>query len=99
MIRIGFSEDEVYPGQFELWQANCDRSLAGKKGQAALRELEAALLALPAKRLIANEFDDGEDVCAIGAVFRYKRMSAPKADPQYEMEDVGVECGMPRLVA
>jgi len=43
-MRIGYSEDEDYPGQFELWQANCQRSLKGKKGQAALRELEACSL-------------------------------------------------------
>lgn len=98
MSRISYSEDEDRPGQFELWQANCQRSLSGRNGQAALAELEAALLALPDKRLVAGEFDDGENVCAIGALARFKGIT-PKADPEYEMEEVGVECGMPRMVA
>jgi hypothetical protein len=98
LMRINYSEDEDYPGQFGLWQANCRRSLSGRSGQAALRELEAALLALPSKRLIAGELNDGKDVCAIGALVRYKR-HIPVADPEDQMEEIGVECGMPRLVA
>lgn len=97
-MRIGYSEDENFPGQFALWQANCDRSLAGRKGQAVLGELKAALLALPSRRLIADQLDDGIDCCAIGALVRHKGLS-PKADPECAMEEVGVECGMPRLVA
>ena len=52
MSRVSYSNEEYFPGQFDLWQANCRRSIAGKKGQAALRELEQALLALPEKRLM-----------------------------------------------
>jgi hypothetical protein len=99
-MRIGYSEDEDYPGQFELWQANCRRSLQGKAGQTALRELEQALLALPEKRLIAGELENAEgEVCAIGALVKYRGVEETKADPDCDMEDVGVELGMPRLVA
>lgn len=108
-MRIGHSEDEDYPGQFELWQANCRRSLKGKAGQAALRELEAALLALPDKRLIANKMIDREgDVCAIGALAKHKGrdlLAEPNVyedgefDGDGEMEEIGMELGMPRLVA
>jgi hypothetical protein len=59
-MRISFSDEEEIPSQFALWQANCRRSLKGKRGQAALRELEAALLALPSKRLIAEEFSNAD---------------------------------------
>lgn len=45
MSRISYSEDEDYPGEFELWQANCRRSLQSKAGQAELRALRDALLA------------------------------------------------------
>ena len=48
-MRVSYSEEENYPGQFDLWQANCKRSRQGKKGQVALRELKAALLAMPDK--------------------------------------------------
>ena len=97
-MRISYTDEEDYPGQLELWQANCNRSIQGKAGQASLLELEAALLAMPSKRLIAEELDNGEDVCAIGALVRYKQIT-PMADAEFEMEAVGVECGMPPLVA
>lgn len=108
-MRISYSEDEDRPGQFALWQANCRRSLKGKAGQAALRDLEAALLALPDKRLIADRVIDAEgDVCAIGALAKYKGrdlLAEPNLyedgefDGDGEMEEIGMELGMPRLVA
>jgi hypothetical protein len=97
-MRISYTDEEDYPGQFGLWQANCARSISGKLGQESLRELEAALIALPSKRLIMGELDNGEDVCAIGALARYKHL-APFHDPETEMVAIGEECGMPRLVA
>jgi hypothetical protein len=98
-MRISYSDEEDYPGQHGLWQANCLRSIKGQKGQASLRELEQALLALPSRRLIANELEDAEgEVCAIGALAKY-RNHTPKADPEWEMEEVGVELGMPEMVA
>jgi hypothetical protein len=97
--RISYSDEEDFAGQFELWQANCQRSLSGKRGQAALLELEAALLALPSKRLIANDLEDEEgEVCAIGALARHKNIK-PQHDPDGEMAEIGEECGMPRPVA
>jgi len=108
-MRIGYSDEEDYPGQFGLWQANCRRSLKGRAGQAALRELEAALLALPEKRLIADKMIDAEgEVCAIGALAKYKGrdlLAEPHVGPDDEfegdgeMEEIGMELGMPRLVA
>lgn len=97
-MRINYSDEEDYPGQFHLFQANCARSLYGKSGQAALRELESALLALPTKRLIANELDNGVDCCAIGAVVRHRGLESTEFDEE-AMEEVGEDLGMPRLVA
>lgn len=97
-MRINYSEDEDYDGQFNLFQANCRRSINGKAGQKSLRELEAALLALPEKRLIADELENADgEVCAIGAIKKYRGVVVD-ADPE-DMESVGVELGMPRLVA
>lgn len=101
-MRIGYSDEEDYPGQFGLWQGNCQRSLKGRAGQAALRELEAALLALPSKRLIAESLVDAHgEVCAIGALAEFKGEITDNMIGQGEcdMEEVGVELGMPRLVA
>jgi hypothetical protein len=68
-----------------------------------LRELEAALLALPSKRLIADALDDGKDCCAIGAVVRQRRLNpeevAKPFDIECEMAELGESLGIPRLVA
>jgi hypothetical protein len=52
-----FSDDyggEQFPNQGELWAANAQRALKGRKGRKALAELREALLALPEKKLIAG---------------------------------------------
>lgn len=105
-MRISYSEDEDFPGQFGLWQGNVQRSLRGKKGQAELRELKAALLALPEKRLIIGALERDGEVCAIAAYAKYKGLSLAeyKPDPELYDEDVdsdevGIAGGMPRLVA
>jgi len=99
-MRINYSEDEDFPGQFELWQANCERSLRGKRGQQELRELRAALLALPEKRLIHGALEDERGyVCAVGAYAKHKGVELSKFDVDSNTDDVGIEAGMPRLVA
>lgn len=98
--RINYTDEEDHPGQFALWDANCSRSIKGKAGQRELRELEAALLALPNKRLVSGALstDDG-DVCAIGAYAKHKGVNLADYDPEHESDEVGVDAGMPRLVA
>lgn len=99
-MRLNWCDDEERPGQFALWQANCNRSIKGKAGQKALRELEAALLALPEKRLISGLLEDEHGaVCAIGAYARHKGVDLSVYDPEDESDLVGVDAGMPRLVA
>lgn len=90
MTRIGYSDDEEYPGQFDLWRANVGRSLQGKRGQQALRDLEAALLALPEKRLIAGNLTKDGMVCTVGAlvVARREQAGAPR---EIVLADLGEE--------
>lgn len=99
-MRLNWSDDEDRPGQFALWDANCRRSLKGKAGQLALREFEAALLALPEKRLIHGRLtDDVGGVCAIACYAKYKGVDLSHFDPEDESDAVGVEAGMPPMVA
>lgn len=113
-MRLSWTEDEAFPGQFALWQANCRRSLESKRGQAALRELEAALLALPVPELVGSALETPErGVCAIGALARYKAIDVSSdadqlrhslnEDDDYEaqaiMEGVADACGVPPMVA
>ncbi len=99
-MRISYTEDEEFGGQFELWQANCMRSLKGKVGQRELRELRAALLALPEKRLVCGllESADGE-MCAIAAYGKHKGVDLSEFDLDYDNDKVGIAGGMPSLVA
>lgn len=57
-----YDYEEWFPNQGELWRANVQRALAGKRGKKALSEMREALLALPEKRLIAGA------LCTVGGV-------------------------------
>lgn len=72
MSRFGEGE-EWFPGQFWLWQANLERALGGARGQAALAELEEALLALPEPKLISGHLALKGQVCTVGALALHKR--------------------------
>lgn len=99
-MRISYSEEENYPGQFDLWQANCERSMRGKRGQEELRELRESLLALPDKRLILGALEDEEGgVCAIGAYGKRKGLDLSKFEVDSDTDEVGIAGGMPPLVA
>jgi hypothetical protein len=109
-MRIDYTEDEDRPGQFALWDANCRRSMRGRSGQAALRRLEAALLAMPEKRLVSGKLvtHDG-DVCAIGALARAEgKLPEPEpldafGDESDDVDDTAefaeASLSFPRLVA
>jgi hypothetical protein len=114
MSRITYCDDEDFQNQAYLWEANQERSIKGRKGQAALRELEAALLALPEKRLIANELENSKgEVCAVGALAKFKGKENPMVGDSFgdegltlnedEIERVTVrfatELGVPSMVA
>jgi len=70
----------------ELFRANVDRAIKGKRGQKVLRELREALLALPEKKLVQNalcvaHLDDDDNwvpggFCAVGALSRFRRLKA-----------------------
>lgn len=99
-MRLNYSDEEDRPGQFALWNANCQRSLKGKAGQRELRELKAALLALPEKRLIHGLLTDTDGgVCAIACYAKHKGVDLSEFDPEDESDEVGIAAGMPRLVA
>lgn len=90
-MRIRVSEEEDFDNQAALWEANLGRSLKGRKGQAALRELEAALLALPEKRLIADDMVSADgSVCALAALAQHRGyqgdMTLPK-QPDWDNPD------------
>lgn len=65
----GENYDEEWNNQWELWEANTLRHMRGPAGQAILRELREALLALPERKLINSRLADEQGcVCTIGAL-------------------------------
>jgi len=68
-----FGWDDEGTVSWDFWEVIVSRSLAGKRGQAALAELEEALLALPERRLTSGMLAEGGKVCAIGAAVAYHR--------------------------
>lgn len=89
MSRSGYRDDygDDYPGQLELYRANVARSIRGKAGQARLRELREALLALPEKRLADDLFAPATgEACALG-VWAKRHMPDAEAVQKFDGDD------------
>ena len=72
MSRSGLSEYEA-ASQEEQWafirfRGAVNSAIKGKRGQAFLRELLAAMDAMPEKKLIAHDLEAGGQFCALGVV-------------------------------
>lgn len=81
MSRSGYSDDYGDYGALNRWRANVDRAIAGKRGQAFLREMASALDAMPVKELVAEDIvRDSEHVCAMGAVALARKLDVSKLD-------------------
>jgi hypothetical protein len=80
MSRAGYSDDYEQWAQI-CWRGAVASALRGKRGQAFLREMLAALDALPEKRLIVDELVKGGAVCAIGAVGKARGIDMTNMDP------------------
>lgn len=87
MGRSGYSDD----GNIYLYRSAVDNAMRGRRGQSFLKELLAALDAMPEKKLIAEslKFEDGA-VCSLGAVAMRRGFDAAKLeelDVQFENEN------------
>lgn len=96
MSRSGYSEDCEH---LALWRGTVTRAINGKRGQAFLREMAAALDAMPVKELVADVVvRDNEHVCAIGAVAVARKLDVSDLDI-YDGEEVGKKFGIARHLA
>jgi hypothetical protein len=75
MSRHGYSDECCEDNTIWLYRQAVDRAIAGKRGQAFLRELVVSLDALPIKRLTVGALVDGDGYCALGAVGRHREMA------------------------
>ena len=67
MSRSGYT-DYAEENTFCIWRGAVESAMRGRRGQAFLREMLAALDALPNKRLISGELVCESECCALGAV-------------------------------
>lgn len=81
MSRSGYSDD-CDGWALIRWRGAVNSAIKGERGQAFLRELAAALDAMPEKRLIADELEtvDG-DFCTIGVLGAARGIDMSKLDP------------------
>ena len=83
MSRSGYDDYEgdcTIPSEF--YRMAVQRAAQGKRGQKLLSDLLTALDAMPVKRLIANEFSTGGEVCALGAVAPLRGVDVADLDPE-----------------
>ena len=82
MSRSGYTDD-CGGWEMNLWRGAVDRAIKGRRGQGLIRELVAALDAMPTKRLIAESLvqPDGE-VCALGSVAKARGADVSQIDPE-----------------
>ena len=81
MSRSGYDDDIDDPLVLGRWRAQVRSSIRGKRGQAFLRELAAAMDAMPERVLIADELiNQAGDCCAIGVVCKTRGIDVSKID-------------------
>ena len=82
MSRANYSED-LDQWDFIRWRGQVARATRGKRGQQFLRDLLAALDAMPDKRLIRDDLETEEgEVCAIGALGKARGIDMKALDPE-----------------
>jgi len=81
----GYDDDPLALGRYRAQVASAIR---GKRGQALLRELLAALDAMPDKRLVAGELEADGQFCALGVVGKARGLDLANIDT-YDVESLG----------
>lgn len=102
MSRHGYIDECDSPEdqrRYAMWRGQVKSAFRGKRGQAFLRELAAAMDAMPVKELIAGELIDAEgDCCTIGVVCKARGLDVSKIDYE-EPEQVGGLVGIAKQMA
>ena len=82
MSRSGYSDD-CDGWALIRWRGAVNSAINGKRGQQALREIVAALDALPERRLVSDSLvnHDGE-FCTLGALGRARGLDMEPIDPE-----------------
>jgi protein-disulfide isomerase-like protein with CxxC motif len=102
MSRSGYSDD-LNSWNLIIWRGAVKSAVRGKRGQAFLREMLAALDELPYPALISNDIirpgvAEPSEVCAIGAVAYKRGLDVSELDPE-DYEGVAATFGIARALA
>lgn len=99
MSRSGYVDDIDDPLQLGRWRGQVKSAIRGKRGQTFLRELAAAMDAMPEKILISEELinEDG-DCCTIGVICKTRGIDVDQIDYN-EPDQVGAAVGIARQMA
>jgi hypothetical protein len=89
-VQEGEWDDQDAVRRHNLWRGNYLRQLRGKRGQAFLRELRDALLALPEKALAAGQIAKDGQVCALGSLALKRRVDAGESREAVVAELAGI---------
>lgn len=99
MSRSGYVDDIDDDLAAGRWRAQVKSATRGKRGQAFLKELAAAMDAMPVKELIADELiDDEGQCCTIGVVCKARGVDVSKIDYE-DPEQVGNAVNIARPLA
>lgn len=99
MSRSGYIDDWDDYLALGRYRGQVKSAIRGKRGQAFLRELAAAMDAMPDKELIAQDLiNEYGDCCTIGVVCKARELDVSKVDPE-EPESVGALVGISRQMA
>lgn len=102
MSRSGYSDDHDDPLALGRWRQAVKRAIEGKRGQALLRELAAALDAMPEKRLASGSFATPEgEFCTLGVLgaARGTKMDDLGDEDDCDPEEVGRRFGIASAMA
>lgn len=80
MSRAEAWDDEPYPNACELFQGAVTNAVMGRRGQALLREIEEALLALPEKMLAEGVICENGMACTLASleILRLTKRGMPR---------------------
>ena len=82
MSRAEYNHDDSREYPAALWRGAVASSIRGLRGQALLRDLLAALDAMPVKELVANELEANGSFCTLGAVCHAKGIDTKDIDTE-----------------
>lgn len=89
MSRSGYGDYYFDNWDVIRWRGAVASAIRGRRGQAFLKEMLAALDALPEKKLVREDLENEYGVCALGAVGRMRGLDMSQIDPEDPEQVIG----------